>query len=229
MPVTAPAQQTVDPYDWFKLGVSAWALQRFEFYHAVSGQLPDRLKEIETLMKKLDVPPDVWSAFNSLAQLAVAMPFSKGFNEWTGAEQQKWKTEGWDAEDKVLHGLNSWLENKPQQLFFYVMGRTSLVLGWSAPMDIKYYGLAKELPEIQICIRDFLWMRLKRSDFMATLVPEARDAVNTIADMTDKARLKDGITQADVDKMVAASQTILDLARDNKLVSSERTSAKPVP
>src|SRR6266699_3746246 len=156
VPLTAPAQQTVNPYDWFKLGMSAWALQRSEFYYAVSDHLEDRLKEIEALMKRLDVPADISSAFNTLAQTALAMPFSKGFNEWTEAEQQKWKTEGWDAEGKLLRGLNSWLENKPQMLFFYVMGRTALVLGWSAPMNIKYYGLAKEMPEIKICIRDFL-------------------------------------------------------------------------
>jgi hypothetical protein len=217
MPMTAPAQQTVDPYDWFKLGVSAWALQRFEFYHAVSESPHDRLKEIEAVMKKLDVPSDVLSAFNTLAQLGTTLPFSKGFNEWTEAEQQKWKTEGWDAEDKVLHGLNSWLEKKPQPLFFYVMGRSSLVLGWTASKDIRYYGLAKEMPEIQLCVRDFIWMWLKK-DLMATLAPEARDAVKTITDMFDKARLKDAMTQADVDKMVTAAQAILDLARDNKLV-----------
>jgi hypothetical protein len=85
-------------------------------------------------------------------------------------------------------------------------------------MDIKSYGLAKEIPEIKICIRDFLWMKLKGSDFMATLTPEARDAINTIADMTDKARLKDGITQADVDEMVAAAMAIDQLFTHNKLL-----------
>jgi hypothetical protein len=117
LPVTTLAQQPVNLSDWFKLGETAQALSRLEYYRSVSGSLQDRLKEHETLMKKLEVPPDVLSAFNTLAQTATALPFSKDFDKWTEAEQQKWKTEALPAEEKLLDGLKSYVEKNPRWRF----------------------------------------------------------------------------------------------------------------
>ena len=176
-------------------------------------------------MKKLDVPTDGLSAFNALVQTVKGLPFDKDFDKWTDVEQQKWKTEVLPAADKFVGGLNDWIENKPvetepqKMLFFYLLGRRSVELSKTVPTAIKTDGLAKEIPKIKFCVRDFLWMRHERSDCMAMLLPEAREAVNTIADNNImKAVNENAITQADVDKMVAAAQTILDLRTQIKLV-----------
>jgi hypothetical protein len=225
IPLTAPAQQTVNPYDWFKLGVIAVGLQHLEYYHEMSDHMQDNFKADETLMKKLDVPSEGLSAFGTLAQTVAALPFSKDFDNWTQAEQQKWNSEALPAAEKFAGGLNDWVENKPlenepqKMLFFYLLGRRSIELCRVVPMDIKTDGLGKEISKIKYCVRDFLWMKNERSDCMAMLVPEGRDAVNTIADVKAMRALNENaITQADVDKMAAAAKTILDLGTHNKLV-----------
>jgi hypothetical protein len=225
VPVTAPAQQPVNPYDYFKLGETAYALYRFEYYRAVSDSLQDKLREHQALMKKVDVPSDVLSAFSSLAQTAITLPFSKPFNQWEEAEQRKWKTEGWPAQEKFLGALKKYVDANPQKSFFYWMGLHSLKLGWAVPLDVQYYGLAQMMSEIKGS--DFPWLSQQR-DLMATLAPEARDAIKTITAISAKADdpLGGGIGAADLDKMVAACQTIRQLARDNKLVGSQGSTTK---
>jgi len=225
IPLTASGQQTVDPYDWFKLGQTAQALSSLDYYRSLSDWLQDDLKGREALMKKLDVPADGLSAFNTLAQTVTALPFSKDFDQWTEAEKHKWKTEVLPAAEKFVGGLNQWVENKPletepqKMLFFYLLGRRSVELAKTVPTDIKIDGLAKEIPKIKFCVRDFVWMKHERNDCMAMLVPEAREAVTTIGDnQIMRAVNENAITQADVDKMATAAGTILDLGSHNKLV-----------
>src|SRR5262249_7099141 len=152
------------------------ALNRLEYYRSVSDSLQDRLKEHEALMKKLGVPTDVLSAFNTLVQTTRALPFSKDFDKWTEPEQQKWKTEALPAEDKLLDGLKSYVEKNQQMAFFYSLGLYSLKLGWSVPLDVRRSTFAQVLPDIEVCIEN-LGRLEQQSDLMANLRPEARDAL----------------------------------------------------
>lgn len=221
-----------NPYDWFKLGETEWALRYGAYYRAISDSLQDKLREHETLMKKLDVPSEVLSAFSALAQAAMALPFSKDFNEWTQADMQRMKSELWPPERKLTDALRAYVSKDKQRTFFYWLGLQSLRLGWSIPtLDMRTYGytLAEEMPEITNCITDLAdFNRSTWSDITTTLTPEARDALKTIAGIAAKTNdpLGGGLTQADLDKMVAAAQTIRQLARDNKLVGSQGPTSK---
>lgn len=218
LPITAAAKQEVNPYDWFKLGETVQALSRLEYYRSVSDSLDDRLKEHEALMKKLGVRSDVLSAFNTLAQITAALPLSKDFDKWTEVEQQKWKTEALPAEWKLLEGLKSYVEKDPQIAFFYSLGLSTLKLGWSVPLDVRRYSLGQVMPDIKVCMEDFDRLQ-QQPDLLATLRPEVRDAVKRVTGFRPKFNEpQGGVTQADVDKIVAACQTIRQFARDNKLM-----------
>jgi hypothetical protein len=235
IPLTAPAQQAANPYDWFKMGETEFALGYFAYYQAISDSLQDKLREHQALLKKLDAPDDVLSAFSSLAQVVTALPFSKGgWDQWTSDEQQKWKNDFWPAYYKFSGALVAYVRQDRQRRFFYWIGLQSIKLGWGVPYEMQTYGytLAQEMSQtIQPAIVDFATFNGSEwNDIATTLTPEARDGIKTIVGIGAKANdplAGGGTTQADVDKIAAAAQTIRQLARDNKLVSSQRTTANP--
>jgi predicted Zn-dependent protease len=218
LPITALAQQPINPYECFKLGETAQALSRLEYYRSISDSLRDRLKEHEALMEKLHVPSDVLSAFNELTQTTAALPFSKDFDKWTEAEQQKWKTEALPAEDKLLDELKSYVEKNPQMSFFYSLGLYSLKLGWSVPLDIKQRTVDEVMPEIKSCIENFDHLS-QQSELMNTLRADARTAIRRLAGLKPRSNDPSGgaMTKADVDKIAAACGTIRQLAGEDKL------------
>ena len=231
MPITLLAQrdqlassvpQAVNPYDYFKLGETAWALCRFEYYRAIHDSLRDRLKENRALMERLDIPADVLATYDALAATAGALPFSVGFNKWTPTDQQKWKTDGWTSMNKLLGGLRGQVQKNPQAAFYYFLGLSSIKLGWSIPQDLNQNGLLlADLINTQIkpTLANFKGIG-QQQELMATLAPNAQAAVQTITGIAARTDdpLGPGITAEDVNKAAAACETLRQLARDNKLV-----------
>lgn len=234
IPITAPAQQAGSPYDWFKMGETEFALNYWAYYRAVSDSLQDKLREHQALLKKLDAPSDVLSAFSAIAQIVTALPFSKDWDQWTNDEQQKWKNEFFPAYYKFGGALIAYVRQDRQRRFFFWIGIHSIKLAWGVQYEMQNFGYSftQEMSQtIQPALTDFAGFNGSAwNDISTTLTPEARDAIKSLAGLGAKANdplAGVGLTQADLDKIAAAAQTLRQLAHDNKLVVSGGTAEKP--
>ncbi len=186
MPITAPAQQTHNLYDFFKLGKIAAELSDLDPNPVANSpaslqQLQDFVKETETVMKKLDVPSDILSDFNTFST-ALSSRLSQRPAGSTEAEEQKLKSELPSLGNKVVGGLTAYAtKDVPVGSFFYRMGYYSAFL-----IDIRFSGhdLAKVLPKVKECVSEFARMS-EQDDMMALLAPEAEKAVKKIARYTN--------------------------------------------
>jgi hypothetical protein len=217
---STPAPQTDNRNDYFKLGQLAEEFRHFDYYASISESLQDTLREHASLMQKLDVPSDVLSIYNTLSQNAATLPFSEPLADWTQADQHKLQTEVWPSINKLLSGLSAYVAKNPSAKYFYFLGFDSERLGWSVPEleDGTSLADANLNFELKQAIGDFIRFG-RQNDFMSMLSPKAQTSVKTIAGFGPQASdpLGPGITVADINKMAAASRTLMESAQGNKL------------
>lgn len=206
----------INIYDYVKLGETAWAIRYYDYWNAVADTAKARIDEHRALLTKIKANEKTLAAFDKFMQLVNSMPVSTPWMSLTEEQRNTWKnTPGWDPFFASLK------ENvtDPDATFFLWIGLESLRLGWTiAKYQADNWTVAELLPEVRPGIEDFVWITNQKT--FSSLRPNIQSSIQIIAAMKTKDAdpLGEGITMADIKKMIQASQSIRQAAKEQQLV-----------
>lgn len=215
------AELSGSAYDYYRLGEVCHSMRRFAYYRAIGESMKERLDRNRSFLQKLYASKESLAAFDALAAIALSMPFATetDFSNWSQADQEKWKKDGWDNQDKLADCLSADVSKNPQSDFFYTLGLESLNMAWTLPMDFSDNGnkVSAVLTSVKGSVGEFVWLRNQKT--AESLLPEVADAIKSIAKM--KSKIDDpleGLTNADIADISKNAQSIRDAAKENKLI-----------
>ena len=152
-----PAQTTVNPYDWFRVGESLRALGTTTYNYAVADAMKEKYKELRDLFVKVRVSEPTLTAFNAHASAMFDLPWQKNWDQWTEAERAKWTTDPtWQPLDAALSKDRFAM---PAAAYFYTMGYQALNIGWFQAWRMDNGAkLADCVPALKGAINDYSWL-----------------------------------------------------------------------